>query len=122
MVWARHPGAARRYRVCKYVTQSAARRARVCKYVTQQRPVEQHVCKYVTQQRPVEYQVCKHVSKTEEVNVSYVHTDWQKQTVMRTEQYCQRVPYQTTVRVPVCVPTPPCGPYLKGLVESERPG
>ena len=94
--------------VCKHVTQERPVEYRVCKHVTQQRPVEYRVCKYVTQQRPVEYQVCKHVSKTEDVNVSYVHTDWKKETVMRTEHYCERVPYQTTVRVPVCVPTPPC--------------
>ena len=47
-------------------------------------------------------------TKTEEVNVSYVHTEWKKEKVMRTEHYCERVPYQTTVRVPVCVPAPPC--------------
>jgi hypothetical protein len=94
--------------VCKHVTQSRPVEVNVCKHVTEERPVEVRVCKYVTQQRPVEYQVCKHVSKTEEVDVRYVHVDWKKETVMRTEHYCERVAYQTTVKVPVCVPAPVC--------------
>jgi hypothetical protein len=35
--------------------------------------------------------------------------EYHQETVMHRECYPVTVPYQTTVRVPVCVPAPTCG-------------
>lgn len=92
--------------VCRPVTEQRQQEVTVCRYTTEQRPVQVTVCRHVTEQRPVEYMVCKHITDVREEDVRYVHTEWKQETVMQTQSYCERVPVQTVVKVPVCVPAP----------------
>src|SRR5262249_39170599 len=76
----------------------------VCRPVTTMQRVRCTVMQSVPEQKEITVPVCnwKPVEQTREVR--RIVCDWKPETVTRKVSYCTMVPYETTVRVPVCVP------------------
>jgi hypothetical protein len=109
---------------CRYVCQTVTETRPVCRTVVERIPVQREVevcqtvcdrvekkgvrlvCKTVTVPQEVTVNVCSY--KTEKKSGVRIVCEVVPEKVKRKVQICTMVPYQQTIRVPVCVPTPGC--------------
>jgi hypothetical protein len=80
---------------CQYTT---------CRYETYVEKVKRTVLECVPEPREITVRVCSYRPQEMTYDVRRVVCEWKTETVVRKQYYCEMVPYQTTVRVPVCVP------------------
>jgi len=74
-------------------------------YTTQ---VKSIVCDYVQEPRDIVCRVCSYTPQERVIECRRIVCDYKPETVVRKERFCVMVPYQTTIKVPVC--TPVCAP------------
>jgi hypothetical protein len=81
-----------------------------CKTETYTQKVTCTVYDCVPVQKEVTCKVCSYKTEERTVECRRVVCECVPETVNRKERYCVMVPYQTTIKVPVCTPAPACAP------------
>jgi hypothetical protein len=76
----------------------------VCKPEYYTTKVKQIVCDLVTEQKEIVVNVCNYRPEERTIQVKRCVIDYKPETVVRKVYECFKVPYQTTIKVPVCTP------------------
>jgi hypothetical protein len=83
----------------------------VCRKETITEMVRCTVFECVPVQKEVTIKVCRMRPEEKTIQTTRVICETKLETIVRKERYCVMVPYQRTIKVPVCVPAcPPPGP------------
>jgi hypothetical protein len=80
----------------------------VCRPEYSTQKVKCTIWECIPEKRDVTVRVCSWKPEERTVETRRVICEWKPETITRKERYCEMVPYQTTVKVPVCVPAPAC--------------
>jgi hypothetical protein len=80
----------------------------VCKPETYVQQVKRVVMQCVPRQQEITTRMCSYKPVEETVQCRRIVCEVRKENVTRKERYCVMVPFQTTVKVPVCVNPNPC--------------
>lgn len=75
-----------------------------CKPVTCVQKVRCTVLECVPEQREICVRCCSYRQETRNIQCRRVYCECRPETVVRKVRYCEMVPCQTTIRVPVCTP------------------
>ncbi len=93
--------------VVHHVTTLEPVKVRVCRYREEEHKHKVHVCRHREEEQKYKVQFCRYERHEEDVDVKYVTCEWRPEKVKQQQHFCVRVPYQTVVKVPVCVPAAP---------------